>query len=384
MDASPDEPVRLLCDLVQIESVTPWLVPGGSGEAAIVRYLASYLENLGIDFEVDEIEPGRFNLVATVSGPRSGPTLCLNAHADTVGYDNWRAEALHPRRDGDRLYGLGAVDDKAGCAAMLLTLKSLAAHPPQAGTLLAAFVADEEALSIGTEKLVQRPGIDAAIVIEPHGLDEVVVAHQGFGWIDVITHGVAAHGSAPEQGVDSIAHMSQVIAALRALDAEAYAPTAGSPCGKTVFHTSTISGGTDYATYPTLTTLGIEIGTQPGEHLADRVTEIEKIFTDLAAADDTFRGDLVVKLEREPFTSTGHETLLATLNDAFEQTRGRVPAQVGLNAWTDAALLQSAGIPTVLIGPAGGNLHAPGEWVSVSELGQLCCILESAARAYLA
>lgn len=384
MDASPEEAVRLLCDLVQIESVTPWLVPGGSGEAAIVRYLESYLEDLGIDFEIDEIEPGRFNLVAAVSGPRSGPTLCLNAHADTVGYDNWRAEALHPRREGDRLYGLGAADDKAGCAAMLLTLKSLAASPPETGTLLAAFVADEEALSIGTEKLVQRPGIDAAIVIEPHGLDEVVVAHQGFGWIDVITHGVAAHGSAPEQGVDSIAHMSQVIAALRALDAEAYAPTAGSPCGKTVFHTSTISGGTDYATYPTQTTLGIEIGTQPGEHLADRVAEIEKIFAGLAAADDTFRGDLVVKLEREPFTSTGHEALLATLNGAFEQAHGRVPAEVGLNAWTDAALLQSAGIPTVLIGPAGGNLHAPGEWVSVSELGQLCCILESAARAYLA
>jgi acetylornithine deacetylase/succinyl-diaminopimelate desuccinylase-like protein len=384
MAASSEEPIGLLCDLVRIESVTPWLVPGGSGEAAIVRYLASYLEDLGVDFEIDEIEPGRFNLVAAVSGPHSGPTLCLNAHADTVGYDNWRAEALHPRRDGDRLYGLGAADDKAGCAAMLLTLKSLAASPPAAGTLVAAFVADEEALSIGTEKLVQRPGIDAAIVIEPHGLDEVVVAHQGFGWIDVITQGVAAHGSAPEQGVDSIAHMSQVIAALLALDAEAYAPTAGAPCGKTVFHTSTISGGTDYATYPTQTTLGIEIGTQPGEHLADRVAEIEKIFADLAAADDTFRGDLVVKLEREPFTSTGHEALLATLNGAFERARGRVPTEVGLNAWTDAALLQSAGIPTVLIGPAGGNLHAPGEWVSVSELGQLCCILESAARAYLA
>src|ERR1700683_1134015 len=138
--------------------------------------------------------------------------------------------------------------------------------------------------------------------------------------------------------MDSIAPMSQVIAALRALDAEAYSPTAGSPCGKTVFHTSTISGGTDYATYPTQTTLGIEIGTQPGEHLADRVTEIEKIFADLAAADGTFRGDLVFKLGREPSTPAGHEALLAALNGAFEQARGRAPAEAGLNAWTDAAL----------------------------------------------
>ena len=147
-------------------------------------------------------------------------------------------------------------------------------------------------------------------MIEPHGLDEVVVAHQGFGWIDIVTRGVAAHGSAPEQGVDSIAHMAQVIAALRALDREAFAPTAGSPCGKTVFHTSTISGGTDYATYPTLTTLGIEIGTQPGEQLASRVAEIEAIFAEISAADPAFSGDIVIKLEREPFTSAGHELLL--------------------------------------------------------------------------
>jgi acetylornithine deacetylase/succinyl-diaminopimelate desuccinylase-like protein len=375
---------QLLCDLVSIESVTPWLVPGGAGETAIVAHMAAWLDRLGIETEVDEVEPGRPNLIATVRGTSSGPTLCLNAHADTVGYDNWRPEALAPRLDGDRLYGLGAVDDKAGCAAMLLTLRALAASPPASGTLIAAFVADEEALSIGTEKLVRRPGIDAAIVIEPHGLDEVVVAHQGFGWIDIITRGVAAHGSAPDQGVDAIGHIGQVITGLRALDAGSLAATAGSPCGKTVYHASTISGGTDYATYPTLTTLGIEIGTQPGEQLASRVAEIEAIFAAIAADDPAFRGEIAVRLEREPFTAAGHEQLLQTLNGAFEQVRGRAPEQVGLNAWTDAALLQSAGIPTILIGPAGGNLHAPGEWVSIPELAQLCDILECTARKFLA
>jgi len=383
VSASADEAIQLLSDLVEIESVTPWLVPGGAGESAIVAHMASWLESIGIDFEVDQIEPGRLNLLATVRGESPGPTLCLNAHADTVGFDNWRAEALRPRLDGDRLYGLGAVDDKAGCAAMLLTLRSLARNPPAAGRLLAAFVADEEALSIGTESLVRRGGIDAAIVIEPHGLDEVVVAHQGFGWIDVITRGVAAHGSAPEQGVDAIAHMGQVIAALRALDTEKFSQTAGSTCGKTVFHTSTISGGTDYATYPTVATLGIEIGTQPGEQLASRVAEIEEIFAGISAADPAFSGDIIIKLEREPFTSAGHESLLKVLNGAFERVHGGAPTEVGLNAWTDAALLQSADIPTVLIGPAGGNLHAPGEWVSVPELVQLCSILESTAREFL-
>jgi acetylornithine deacetylase/succinyl-diaminopimelate desuccinylase-like protein len=379
-----DNAVRLLSSLVEVESVAPWLVPGGAGESAIVAEMAAYLGNLGIDVEIDEIEPGRLNLLAAVHGRRPGPTLCLNAHCDTVGYGNWPAEALRPRRDGDRLYGLGAADDKAGCTAMLLTLRALAQLPPSAGTLLAAFVADEEALSIGTERLVQRSGIDAAIVIEPHGLDEVVIAHQGFGWIDIVTHGIAAHGSAPGQGVDSISHMSQVLTALRELDKTEFEPTASAFCGKTVFHASTIAGGTDYATYPAQTTLGIEIGTQPGEQLASRVAEIEAILGELAGADPAFRAEVVVRLERGPFSSTGHEPLLKTLNDSFQQVRGSIPVEAGLNAWTDAALLQSAGIPTVLIGPAGGNLHAPGEWVSVPELAQLCDILEHTARAFLA
>ncbi|HUD39092.1 MAG TPA: M20/M25/M40 family metallo-hydrolase [Streptosporangiaceae bacterium] len=384
MCAASNEVVQLLSDLVRIESVTPWLVPGGAGESAIVAHLASLLDHPGIDIQVEEVQPGRPNLIATVRGAGHGPTLCLNAHADTVGYENWRDEALTPRVDGDRLYGLGACDDKAGCAAMVLTLLALAADPPERGTFMAAFVADEEALSVGTEHLVKRAGIDAAIVIEPHGLDEIVVAHQGFGWIDITTHGVAAHGSAPEQGVDSIAHMSEVMAGLRALDRDVYATTSDLPCGKTVFHASTIGGGTDYATYPSRTTLGIEIGTQPGEKLANRVAEIQAIFAAVATREPAFRGEITVQLERDPFTSAGHERLLSHLNAAFEAFHGRVPVEVGLNAWTDAALLQSAGIPTVLIGPSGGNLHAPGEWVSIPELTQLCSILESTARTFLA
>ncbi len=384
MCAATRDVVQLLADLVRIESVTPWLVPGGAGESAIVAHLAELLDRPGINLEIEEVQPGRPNLIATVHGRLPGPTLCLNAHADTVGYANWQDEALQPRIDGDRLYGLGACDDKAGCAAMVQTLAALADDPPASGSLLAAFVADEEALSVGTEHLVKRAGIDAAIVIEPHGLDEVVVAHQGFGWIDITTYGVAAHGSAPDQGVDSIAHMSEVLAGLRALDRDAYGPTSGMPCGKTVFHASTIGGGTDYATYPSRTTLGIEIGTQPGERLGNRVAEIEAIFAAVTEREPAFRGEITIQLERDPFTSAGHERLLHDLNMAFREVHGSVPVEVGLNAWTDAALLQSAGIPTVLIGPAGGNLHAPGEWVSLAELNQLCGILEATARAFLA
>ena len=78
-----------------------------------------------MEASIDEIEPGRVNLVVRLPGTGGGPTLGINAHADTVGYANWADRALSPVADGDRMVGLGVADDKSGCAAALLALRSL-------------------------------------------------------------------------------------------------------------------------------------------------------------------------------------------------------------------------------------------------------------------
>jgi acetylornithine deacetylase/succinyl-diaminopimelate desuccinylase-like protein len=383
MTITDDAAASLLADLVRIESVTPWLIPDGSGERAVAEAIAGWLSDLPVDVTFDEIEPGRVNLLARLPGTGGGPTLGINAHADTVGYANWADRALEPAIEGDRMVGLGVADDKSGCAAGMLALRSIVESGVRLrGDLLLACVADEEGVSIGSEDLVRRHTMDACIVIEPDALPNAIVEHQGFGWIDVIVHGRAAHGSAPQDGIDAIVHMAEVIARLDRLDRETYAATSGSRNGKTVFHTSTLEAGTDYATYPSRAVLGIEIGTQPGEHLSDRVREIETIFAELAEALPGFRGEVDVRLDRDPFVAEGHQDLLAALDGAATEVIGRPFEPVGLNAWTDAALMQGAGIPTVLIGSAGGNFHAPDEWASISELGQLARIVDAASRAF--
>jgi acetylornithine deacetylase/succinyl-diaminopimelate desuccinylase-like protein len=378
-----DAAKALLADLVRIESVTPWLIPDGSGERGVAQAMAAWVSDLPVEASIEEIQPGRVNLVVRLPGTGGGLTLGINAHADTVGYANWADRALSPVTDGDRMIGLGVADDKSGCAAALLALRSLVESGTRLrGDLLVACVADEEGVSIGTEDLVERYAMDASVVIEPDGLPNAIVEHQGFGWIDVIVYGRAAHGSAPEQGIDAIVHMGEVVRRLDRVDREVYAGTSGSRNGKTVFHTGTIEGGTDYATYPSRAVLGIEIGTQPGEHLSDRVREIEAIFAELSEELAGFRGEVVVKLDREPFRAEGHEELLSALDAAATDVIGRPFDQQGLNAWTDAGLMQAAGIPTVLIGSAGGNFHAPDEWASISELAQLANIVDGAARRF--
>ena len=371
MTISREETVALLQDMVRIDSVTPWLIKGGAGEGEVARYMQRWLTAAGLDVTLEEVEPGRPNVLAWLRGSTPGPTICLTAHSDTVGYANWVERALQPVIDGDRMVGLGVADDKGGCAAAMLAAADLVRSGAQlAGNVLVVLAIDEEGISIGTEHLVANHAheIDLAIELEPEGSHLIFSEHQGFGWIDIVVHGVPAHGSAPEKGVDAIVHMAEVITRLHKIDKTVWTPNPDPKNGRTVFHTGTIHGGTDYATYPNEVVLGIEIGTQPGETLADRVAEIEAIFDEIKKDEPRFSGEVRVRLDRDPFTGEGNEALLTALADATEAVKGTRATITGLNAWTDAALLQSAGIPTVLFGPEGGNYHAADEWVSIPDV----------------
>jgi acetylornithine deacetylase/succinyl-diaminopimelate desuccinylase-like protein len=357
----------LLSELVRIDSVTPWLIPGGAGEGEIARYMARWLGDTGVSVRLEEVEPGRPNLVARLPGTGGGKSLCLNAHSDTVGYANWADRALRPERDGDRLIGVGVADDKSSCAIALLTLREIARSGHRLrGDLVVACTIDEEGSSVGTSDLVRRHRFDAAIILEPEAVGKVIVEHQGFGWVDIVVHGRAAHGSAPEKGIDAIAHMAEVIRGLGRLN-ERFMAEPPHLSGRTVLHTGTIAGGTDYATYPSRCVLGIEIGTQPGEKLSARVDDIEAIFADCRERLPGFSAEVVVHLERDPFKSEGSEELLAAADRAAQHVTGAPLERVGLNAWADGALMQAAGIPTVHMGAEGGNFHAPDEWVSLPE-----------------
>jgi acetylornithine deacetylase/succinyl-diaminopimelate desuccinylase-like protein len=377
--------IELLAALIEIESVSPTLVPAGSGEQSIARFIADWLAAIAVDVEIVDIKPGRPNVLARLRGTGGGPTLCLNAHTDTVGHEGWPDHALAPRVKGNQMFGLGASDDKGGCAAAMLALRSIAeAGVTLRGDLLVALVVDAEGFSIGSEHLASSGGVDAAIVIEPQPIDHLVVEHQGFGWIDVITYGVAAHGSAPEAGVDAIVHMAEVITRLHRLDQTQFQSNPSMLNGRAVFHTATISGGTHYAIYPDIARLGIEIGTQPGEHLRDRIEEIKAIFSEVSKTEPGFRADVEVKLDREPFVASGHEGLQKIVTRAMSDVLGRTPQITGMNAWRDAAIMQAAGIPTLLMGSPGGNAHTVNEWTSISDIIKLSEILSKTAVAYLA
>ena len=354
---------ELAAELVAIDSVNPELVPGGAGEGELARFVAGWLTDAGLEVEVEEVAPGRPNVVGRARGSGGGDTLLLNAHMDTVGYEGMEAP-LEPRVENGRLYGRGAYDMKGSLAAIMVA-GAEAAQAGLRGDVLVAAVVDEEVFSIGAEAAARRYPAHAAIVAEPTEL-RLVVAHKGFVWMEIETKGRAAHGSRPDLGKDAIVGMGGVLTGLGAL-AEALLDNPLHPLlGNGSVHASLISGGVELSTYPESCVLSLERRTVPGETIELVEGQVREI-ADGAEVRTTF--------VREPFEVREDEPVVQAV---LRHAGG--PEVVGAPFWADSAVFAAAGIPTVVFGPGGEGAHAQVEWVDLAELERCKDVYVAVAR----
>src|SRR4051794_2441057 len=244
----------LLSSLVAADSVNPSLVVGGAGENEIAGLIEGWARDAGLETERVEETPGRPSVLVRARGVGEGRTLLLCGHIDTVNVEGM-ADAHTPRIDGDRLYGRGAYDMKAGVAAALIAARE-ASRMGLAGDVVVAAVADEEHASLGVQEALRHVSADAAVVTEPTEL-ELAVAHKGFVWSEIEVTGRAAHGSRPHLGVDAILKMGAVLAGLEELDRE-LAHRTHPMLGRGSLHASLIQGGVELSSYPAQCTLSVE------------------------------------------------------------------------------------------------------------------------------
>jgi acetylornithine deacetylase len=365
----------LVRELVRVDSRNPSLTPGAPGEAEVARTLAAVLEAWGFRVEVHDAAPGRPNVVARAGRAEPGTrSLMLNGHLDVVGTEGM----CHPPfdatvRDG-RLFGRGAADMKAGIAAMCAAA-ARAAAAGIAGEVVVAGVADEEYASIGTRALLER-GVraDAAIVTEPTRL-AIAPAHRGFVWITVTTRGRAAHGSRYDIGVDAIRHAGLVLAELDALDHGELTTRTHPLLGHASLHASLIDGGTGMSTYPESCTLRLERRTLPGESATQALDEVRAACARVAARRPEFAADVALDVTQEPSDVAVDAPIVQALGAAMRGVGEPVRVE-GLSAWTDAALLNGAGVPAICYGPGDIALaHAAEEWVEMAEVERATNVL---------
>jgi acetylornithine deacetylase len=361
-----DPVVDLLRHLVAIDSVNPSLVEGGAGEAAIAHFIGEWMRHAGFDVRVDEIAPGRVNVVAVAEGVGGGPTRMLCGHTDTVGVDGMAAPFAPDIRDG-RLYGRGAQDMKGGVAAMMAGAAAwLTAGRRGSGRVIVAAVADEEYASIGAEAVAREWRADEAVIPEPTDLD-LGVAHKGFSCAEVIVHGRAAHGSRPADGRDAILRMGRLLNRIEARDQNLRKTHAHVLLGAPSMHTGTIRGGSSLSTYPAECVLQVERRTIAGERTSVCVEELEQMAAALRAEDPEFECEVRQLLARPPYLVSPDADVLHSLGAAVTQRFGSRPV-TGLSYWTDAAILGEAGTPTVIFGPRGAGLHGVEEYVELDDV----------------
>ena len=359
----------LAAELVAIDSVNPDLVSGAAGEERVAHVVAAWCEADGLDVAVDEVAPGRPNVVAVARGSGGGRSLLLNAHTDTVGVAGMDAPFSARIEDG-RLYGRGAYDMKGSLAAAMVAT-ARARRLGLRGDVILAAVVDEEVASIGTERLVESTRADGAIVAEPTDL-RVCVAHKGFVGFEIEVQGRAAHGSRPDLGIDAIARTGHVLVRLEALDADLRSGSGHTLLGTGSLHASLIEGGQEYSSYPARCLLTGERRTIPGETRAQVEAELARLL-------EGVEGEARVTFGREPL-----ETDLEAPVVELAVRHARADEVHGIAFWTDAALLSEAGIPTVVLGPAGAGAHAEVEWVDVASLERCAEVYCSIGEAFCA
>ncbi len=369
----PDDLTTLLSDLVAIDSVNPALVPGGAGEGAAARHVEAWARAAGLEAEHLEATPGRPSVLVRAGGSGGGRTLLLCGHLDTVTVDGM-TDPHAPRIEGDRLYGRGAYDMKAGVAAALIAARAAARHRLR-GDVVVAAVADEEHASLGVQEALAALGgrADAAIVTEPTEL-ALLVAHKGFVWSEIEVTGRAAHGSRPHLGVDAIVKTGPVLTALGELES-ALAADEHPLLGRGSVHASVIEGGIELSSIPASCTLGIERRTLPGETQADVEAELDALLERCRAADPALEATRRTLLVREPFAVDAGAEIATLVRAAAGEVLGDPPPVAGGSFWADSAFIAAAGVPTVLFGPCGEGAHAIEEWVDLPSTAAVADVL---------
>ena len=377
-DTTSPELFDLLAQLVSIDSINPDLVPGSPGEGEIAATVASWARAKGLEVHVEETRlPGRPNVIAIARGGGGGKSLMLNAHMDTVGVAGME-NPFRPSIRSGRLFGRGAMDTKSALAAFMVAA-ARARELSLAGDVILTAVVDEEYASAGTEAVLKGWKADAAVVGEPTGL-QIVTAHKGFAWLEIETHGVAAHGSRPEAGVDAIARMGRVLVALERMGAGLASGQRHPILGPGSVHASLISGGQELSSYPAVCRLSIERRTLPGETLEALEKELRDELAAMSRADPSFTADVRTVFTRPPMEVSRTLPPVQALARCVARVTGMDAVFSGMGAWMDSPLIAAAGIPAVILGPRGDGLHGISEWVALDSVRDCADIAVEMAR----
>ncbi len=354
----------LLEELVAIPSVNPGF--GGDGEGRLGAFVADWLTRRGMVVEVQEVFPGRNNVIARCPGGGTGPAWLLDAHLDTVGVEGWaKGNPFKPWREGNRLYGRGSCDTKASLAVFMSVAAWFARNRSElAAPLVFAGTVDEEIGQTGASALA---GLGqeflGAIVGEPTRL-EIEHAHKGVLRFAVTTRGLAAHSSRPERGENAIMRMGRVLERLSVYERELKDSPGDFSLGKPTVSVGIIRGGKGVNIVPDVCRIEVDRRMIPGETPEAILRRIEDLLEGCPSAE--VEGSSI--MSRFGLSTPTSHPICRELDAALRRA-GETPRFLSSPGMTNAGIYAKAGLPAVVFGPGDIRMaHTVDEWVDTGYL----------------
>ncbi|MFQ5873008.1 MAG: M20 family metallopeptidase [Dehalococcoidia bacterium] len=366
-----EQAVNLCSSLIKIPSFK-------TEESKVARFLAGFFRRRGYQVELQEVEPGRYQTIATLKGTGGGKSLMLNGHIDIDPLAmGWKRDPWTPSREGDRLYGAGANNMKGGVTSIITAAEAIRkSKVPMKGDLVVACVVGELQGGVGTLHTLKR-GLhtDAAIVAEPVGDgDNIMTVHVGWVELAISTLGLSQHVSRAHNAIDAIDMMIRAIPAIKNVKFT-YTPRADLPDMPRIIVGTIIGGrgrGHDLRG-PNFTcdycTVVADVRTVPGQTAEAVKADLVRVLDGLKAQDPNFQYEIetppparykVQTVYMNPFDVPRDEPIVKTLERNYKEFTGRDPDKVGAivtqsYAGNDSCHIWEAGIPCCLYGPQPGR-----------------------------
>jgi succinyl-diaminopimelate desuccinylase len=392
----PDELVSLTRDLVRIDSVIR--PETGNTESKAVEFIAEWIRReLGIEPLVEEVEPGRRNIIATVDSGSPGPVLMLEGHTDVVSEGDrrtWSHDPFGAEIADGRIYGRGACDMKGGVAVALLTAKAFhTSNVPFRGKIRLGLVCDEEGMMIGIMDFIRKGHADdvsAALVPEPEE-NQLCISMKGALRAIVRLHGKMAHGCMPLTGINPNTRMAQTILAFEELETAekercgedpylgwpsitftvVQAPPAGEPAQLNVMPAEAIGY--------------VDIRTTPAQNHDQLSKKLREILERLAAEDEDYHADIEFIADKPVVAIEKDEPVVTCSASAYRDVAGKEPVYNGVPGATDGTFLNAwKGIPCLVNGPGPRHIpHQKDEYIDIEELVEAAKVYVVAAHRFL-
>jgi acetylornithine deacetylase/succinyl-diaminopimelate desuccinylase-like protein len=256
---------------------------------------------------------------------------------------------------------------KGGLAAMMLAMRELSARATWQGSVTLAGVVDEEAYSIGMKALLKTlPTPRWGLLAEPY-FEGPVLGCPGKVLLRVQVHGRAAHGSTPAAGINAISEAASLLTAIEHLPLGTHPQLgAGTQC------VLRIRGGPDayVITVPEHCDFIINRHIVPGETADQVVAQAQD-----AARRLRLRARIDISTDEPsypPYVIDQTDPLVEAFTDVYRAATGLTAGfRYGQGVCDANYLVADAGVPTIVFGPRGGNLHAPNEWVDLNSVVQV-------------